>query len=690
MSIFFAELRKLLGNKKVILTILAAVLINVTLLVIPEYSDYSPAGYKKLWDRLDEIPSGQRAEFVRSRIVDIGSPEYFSDTAKTEFSDNFYKEQELLKDVLAEIEQANGYPDYLKSVGEAAENMKAMSFFADEDSFNYRNIIKTQNEFSTLSTENIFPERSKGVLLAVKFGASDIITALLILLFTIKLMQSERENGYFPLLRTTEKGRTALGPAKLFALIVSSAAAAAVIYASGILTAASVYGLGDLNRGIQSVYGFFSCGRTVAVSSFLAEFMLVKLLFCLTFSAAVFLCSALPIMNGAGLAVILAFVGAETLIYYTVPATSIFAPLRQINLTALADSSSLVGKYLNINSFGFPVNGACVTMISSAIFAFVCGAVGIRIFSGRLFEARKSAKKGIFKGASVNLAVQELYKCFVGGKALWILAAAAIITIILQKPIKPYYQNTSDYIYYSYVSELRGEYTEEKAEYIRQELKAVFDNYNEQSELKAKALISLEEHAEYLKENGGYFVKDVGYKMLSGDSGVRIYDRLSAAVKAFVLILIVSYSYSAEHRSGAIMLLRSAPKGKTETFLRKTLSAVVCSFLVLTVFDGSRIINVLNAWGTELITAPACSMEHLSGVSLPIVTYLILTEIGRFAGMMVLSVSVFFISHRVKGYSASIIFSSALFVVPPVLSAIGFDFMDYFFVSPFLIGNVIG
>ena len=55
----------------------------------------------------------------------------------------------------------------------------------------------------------------------------------------------------------------------------------------------------------------------------------------------------------------------------------------------------------------------------------------------------------------------------------------------------------------------------------------------------------------------------------------------------------------------------------------------------------------------------------------------------------VVSAAAFFISCRVKGYAASVIFSAAVFVMPLVLSAIGFEFMDHFLANPLLIGNVI-
>ena len=686
---FLSELRKLIGNVKILLIIAAAMVVNSVFLIIPEFGDYSPAAYNSLWNRLNELPAPERADFISERIADYDDSRWYTGSGGCEFADSFFAEQELLRYVSAEIAQADSYPDYLKGVDASAENMKAMSFFADENGFNYRNIIKTQLEFSGLDAKNIISDKSKGVLMAVRFGVSDILMLFLTLLFAAKLLMTEREKGYFPLIRATDGGRGRLGAAKLFSLLFSEIIAALLLYGSGMGAGAFLYGFGDLSRGVQSVYGFFSCGSAIDVGTFLTEFMLTKLLFCWSFAAAVFMFSALPLGSAAGYTVIFAFIGAQTALYYMIPTTSILAPLRQINLTAAADSAELTGKYLNVNFFGFPVKGAAVTCFAAAIFAVICGTAGILIFSGKAFEKRRCVKKGFLSGSDTSLAVQELYKSFIGGKALFILLAAAITAIALQKPVKPYYGCLSDYIYYSYISELQGEYTEEKAQYINSELEAASLDFTEQGFTKLEALTKLSRHAEYLKENGGLFLRDMGFQMLTGGNSVRVYDRLAAAVKAFVLILLASYSYTSEHRFGAIMLLRASPRGKTRTFFLKLLSMAVCSFLILAVFDGLRVYNILSVWGTELFTAPALSMEHLSGVSMPIILYVILTEAGRFAGMTMTAAAVFFISSRVRNYSSAVILSAVLLVVPLVLSVIGFEFMDYFLFNPLLIGNVI-
>lgn len=199
----------------------------------------------------------------------------------------------------------------------------------------------------------------------------------------------------------------------------------------------------------------------------------------------------------------------------------------------------------------------------------------------------------------------------------------------------------------------------------------------------------LSKHTEYLKQNEGHYVVDKGYKMLTGGDSVFVYDRIMAAVKSMIFVLIISGCYCVEYKNGAYMLLLSSSNGRARTFVRKMLPAAACALSVLAIFDGSRIFNVLSAWGTAQIGAPAASMEHLAGISLPITAYIILTELGRFVGMMFAAAIIFGLSVKIKKYSVTVILSAVFFAMPPILSAISFEFMDYFLLNPLLIGNVI-
>lgn len=670
MRLMLTELRKLLGSTKILLVIIAAVIMNVVFLSLPEYGEYSPDSYNALWDALDGMTAADRDSFFAQRLADTDDQRWFSG-GSCEFTDSFYSEQELLRYVYNEVKQTDGYSGYLQSIDSAAESMKSLSFFADEDSFNYRNIIRTKEDFSGLSSENVKQGRSKGILLATRFGITDFLLMLLTVLFGVKLLSFEREGGFFPLLRSTLNGKCALAAAKLMALAAAAIFAASLLYAGSFITGAVMYGFGDTDRSFASVYGFFSCGIQTSVLGFLVRYLLVKLLFCAVLSAAVFLILSLPFGSAAGFAVIGEFAAAEAALYFLIPSTSWLSALHQVNIIALANTDELLGKYLNINLAGYPVSAIPVTVVSAAAIACLCAAGGIFSFA-KSGERKQYAGRGALQGKHTNIAAQELYKCLFCGKGLWILLAAGALLFAFQKPVKPHYSSISEYYYYSYISEISGKYTDEKAAYIDTLLESAMTDISDEAKYRIEALEKLRTHAEYLKENNGFFMADKGYEMLTGSGEVRLYDRLISAVKMLLLVLITSYSYNIEYRYGGDMLLRAAKKGRVHTFAAKLFCALIVSLVILAIFDGSRLFSVLTAYGTDNILAPACSIERLSRYSIPVAFFLALTEAGRLTYMVAASAAVFGISERIRNYSMTAAASVVVFAVPALLSAMGF------------------
>ncbi len=684
MRLFLWEFGKIFSNARMWLIIAAAVVVNVVFLVIPEYDNYSPTEYNAVWNEISELPSDKRAEYLSEKIDSLD-----------ELSENnilpmaLYAERSLYNDVYDEIEQVDNYADYLNSVDESAENLKTLSFFSDENSYDYRNILKTQNRFSELSADELGHGKSKGVLLATRFGTTDIIMLLIVLLIGAKAVSEERESGLTILSRPTYNGRFQLAAAKLLAMIAASCAAGLALYGSSFITGAGLYGFGDVDRAIQSVSELFSCGAHISVKKFLVIFGAIKLLFCAEAAAAVYLFMSLPAGSIVCFSAFGGFTALSALTYFLIKPTSYISILRQISIVALADTQSLVGKYLNINFFENPIDSVFVTIAANVIFAVICSFFGVIFNCMFVSERGKSFRKGILNGGHTSIAAHEMFKCFISGRGCVIILLCAAAVVIFYRPEKMQYTSVSEYQYYSYIKELEGEVTNEKETFIQNELTNAATDFSEQGQEKVSALAKLSEHTEYLKQHGGYYIVDKGYKMLSGGDDVFIYDRIMTAVKVMIFVLIMSCSYCMEYKNDSYMLLLSSPNGRARTFACKMLSAAVAALFILLIFDGSRIYNVLNAWGTAQIMAPAESMEHLSGISIPLIAYLILTELGRFVGMMITAVSVFWLSVKIKKYPTTVILSTVLFAVPPILSIIGFQFMDYFLLNPLLTGNVI-
>lgn len=88
-----------------------------------------------------------------------------------------------------------------------------------------------------------------------------------------------------------------------------------------------------------------------------------------------------------------------------------------------------------------------VFVSSALVLLIVISILSVLIFSKqRVIKSRTRkfslAKFSIFKGRTTNLFLQECYKVFIGGKALLILIAFAVITAVSYSPISESCQQT--------------------------------------------------------------------------------------------------------------------------------------------------------------------------------------------------------------------------------------------------------
>ena len=57
--------------------------------------------------------------------------------------------------------------------------------------------------------------------------------------------------------------------------------------------------------------------------------------------------------------------------------------------------------------------------------------------------------------------------------------------------------------------------------------------------------------------------------------------------------------------------------------------------------------------------------------------------------MTAASALVFAVTRWSRSYSVTVVVSAAVLAVPPLLSVMGFEFMDHFILNPLLTGNIL-
>lgn len=742
MKIYLGELVKAFCKKTTVGIFIALAVLNGVLLWVngnQKNDTYTATQYKAAFADLEGLSVQQAYEQVdlqsqKLQLIDrLSFGDDISDSLKQyseidgeelmkeyknksylKYTNDSFSEQQLLKTVLAEVESCAKYEDYLTGIDDTARKMTGISLFADPDSFSYKNIAKTPDDFAHLKGSTLEVAPSKGVSMATGFLATDLIGLLMIMTVVVTIVTREKELNQIVLSRTTFKGRTALGTSKLFTCFAAALISEVLLYSVNFAVAYFTYGFGDLSRQIQSVYDFNGSNLKISVFEYFILFLIAKFLVYCVFAGVLYLVTVVSNSAVKVYGILAVTIATEAVLYYTIPSTSYLCPLKYVNILAYANTKDLFASYLNLNLFGVPVNYMVVFIISVAVLLIVFSVISVLIFSKqRVLKSRAKkfglAKINIFKGRNTNLFLQECYKIFIGGKALIILLVFAVAVVVTYEPINESFSSTDEVYYKQYMLKFEGEYTFEKQKMIDKEERKFADAQMKMSEELANtdgdgvfimmkyqdilapqyAFEEVKAHAEYLQTTeNGEFVYDSGYKLLTSDESAGNKDLTLGLTSMVMVICCLVYVYSVEYQTGANVLLKTSEKGREDTFLHKFAIGLIIVTIIYALTYAPYFYNVLNAYGTRGIDAPICSLEAFSNWDMSIKGYLIFTSIGRYTALVCAMLLIYFLSSKLKSVISAFLASTAVLVLPILLSLLGIEFFDYVLLNPILIGNL--
>lgn len=742
MKIYLGELVKAFCKKTTVGIFIVLAVLNGVLLWVNENQKndmYTTAQYKAAYADLEGLSAEQAYEQVglqsrKLELIDrLSFGEDISETLKEypeidgeqlmkeyknksylKYTNDSFSERQLLKDVLAEVESCAKYEDYLTGIDETARKMTGISLFADPDSFSYKNIAKTPEDFAHLKGSELEIAPSKGVEMATGFLATDLIGLIMIMTVVVTIVTREKELNQIALSRTTFKGRASLGIAKLFTCFTAAFIAEILLYAVNFAVSYFTYGFGDLSRQIQSVYDFNGSDLKISVLEYFILFLIAKLAVYCVFAGLIYLVTVISNTAVKVYGILVVTIAAEAVLYYTIPSASYLCPLKYVNILAYANTKDLFSSYLNLNLFGKPVNYMAVFSISIAVMLVAFSVIAVLIFSKqRVLKSRTKkfslAKFSIFKGRTTNLFLQECYKIFIGGKALLILIVFAAATFLAYEPIRESFSSADEVYYKQYMLKYEGGYTADKQKMIDEEERKFTEAQTNMAEELANtdgdgifimikyqeilapqfAFEQVKTHADYLKSTGnGEFVYDSGYKLLTGDESAGNKDLTLGLTAMAMVICCLVYVYSAEYQTGANVLLKTSARGRGETFIIKFAIGMIIVTIIYVLTYAPYFYNVLNAYGTRGIDAPICSLETFADRDMSIKGYLILISIGRYIALVCAMLIIYFLSVRLKSVISTFLAGTAVLVLPILLSLLGIGLFDYVLLNPFLIGNL--
>ena len=264
--------------------------------------------------------------------------------------------------------------------------MTAVSIWGGTDTFSYRNIQKTPSAYTALAGTTLVLDTSLGVEDLLSSPLTDFLAVLLLFFCVCRIFLRDREQGILPLLYATPNGRLRLMSCKLGIAVLCAIGLILLFYGEIALISCNLYGLGDLSRPIQCIYGYETCNLPVSVGTYISIYLLFKMAAYAVFAVLFgFFCTIAKnnlMVYGASIGI----VGISYLLYAKISVLSPISLLHFWNPIQFLQGKEILGTYTNVNCFGYPISlkiSACV-VIGLWLFLFMGGSLAVFAHAGNL------------------------------------------------------------------------------------------------------------------------------------------------------------------------------------------------------------------------------------------------------------------------------------------------------------------
>lgn len=605
------------------------------------------------------------------------------------FSDNWSltgNEQRLL----TQAEHLLDYADYLNRVRDQAAKMQGSSLFGgDRDSFVYRNILKTAEDFADCSAEGVHLGNDRALQDWLAFSLSDWGFLAAILLLVMSFLE-ERQKGLAAIIRSCPAGRSKLQRSRLLVLLLYSAGMTLLLYYLPLMLSLCLDGgWNDLSRPVQSLAEFRQCTAQMRISEFLIRFFFMKtacgfligvlIWFLLSFLEQVQLCW---MMTAAGLA-------AEYLLYTQIPAQSLFSPLAHINVFSYVFTTELYTQYVNMNFFSFPVTKR--TLLLALLFAAVVilSIVMMWLLTKRYpFGNRDLLGKWIRLWNRMGDSIRrhlglygfEWYKLlFLSAGGIFLLLGISLTQNI--RCSSGAYDSMEDVVYRQYVAQVQGPVTQSTYDYINDARQALESAELDTSEFEM-ALDRLEETISGL-DDGDWIVDETTFLNIYGSGAWRV-QRKNGLIAMIILTACLSPLYACEQSGDVKKVLRSTPSGRNKLFRVKYAIALSITIFVWMMVFGREWHGAAQLLGETILAAPCGSIGILKGYPFPVGRFLILLYFSKGLSLLIPMHLCIFIGDRSKGGEKAFWISSVILLLPAAAYSFGADAVQGLTALPFL------
>lgn len=730
MSLFFAELRKVWGGR--VFPVLLAILASANLLLLwmgtrptakqPPASAYRAVGAELTGKTMEEKGTylREKCEEIESLVKigqyyrelaygDYGLTQYrqdnaamfdayeqeYKDKSYTLFTDNLNTEYRLFSQLQNEYNTVAGYGDFLQSVQTKANQLSGISIFQnDRTGYDLKNIELTAQVYAGLTETPIdyFPQ--KGLYTAISYAFTDLILLASMLLLALILVRQERDSGLLSLVRSLPGGRLKTALAKLAAFAASLLVVLMVLYGVNLAYCSASFGLGSLNRTIQSVPALMRCTMQITVGQYLLRFLLAKWAGAFVMGLWVMLAALVAKRAAAGWVGALALPLAMYGIRAAIPATSHWNVIKYANMVSLLQTNELLGNYRNLFWFGNPVSLPLVEWLTAAVLggSLFAGFCAVFAKAQLLPTAKRSLTLPLPHTTRATSVPREEGKKLLLMNGAAVFLAAFLAFGIYQGITSESYLDADEIYYAYYMKHISGPWRTESYNWLTEQGKEFAPMLEVQrrvigGELSSDALLAYSSLQQkytvyqqivqsniqyYLKQNpGAWLVYETGYKKLFGFTGTAdVQDTLLAGL---LCALCFSGLFAMERKGGMDEILATTPLGRKYTVKAKLRqSTLVAAGIALgTVLP--HLWQILRDYGLPALLAPAMSISELQAVPkfITLSDLLIFWFICRFTACLCMSRITLWLGQKLGNLLPALFISAVAYCLPALLSLSG-------------------
>ena len=579
--------------------------------------------------------------------------------------------------LLAQAEHLRDYPGYLKRVQEQAYKMQMSSLFNENrDSYMYRNIIKTAEDFASCTADGVCLGNDRAVQDWLKFTLADWGFLVAIVLLVMAFME-ERQKGLAAIIRSCAAGRGKLQLTRLFVLLCYSAGMVLLLYGMPLALSLCIDGgWSDLIRPMQSLAEFQKCTAQLTIWEFLLQFFFVKtacgfllgllIWFLLSFLEQVQLCW---LMTTAGLVI-------EYLLYTKIPAQSIFSPMRYVNVFSYVFTSQLYTEYVTVNFFEFPVVRRDLLLALLVATVVILGVLTVWVLTRRYpFGNKDRLGKWLHLWNRMTDVLRRPmglfgFECY---KLLFLSAGGLFILLGLLLTRNIYcnsgaYNRMEDAVYRQYVEYVQGPVTQTTLDYLLDAKQQLEDVQLDTSEYE-KALHRLEQNIAGL-EDGAWIVDEAVFLNIYGSDAWRI-QRKNGLTAMIILVACLSPLYTLEQSGDVKKVLRSTPGGRNKLFWTKYAVALSITVFVWLLVFAREWQAAAKQLGDTILAAPCSSIGILKSYPMTVKEFLALLYACKGLSLLIPMHLCVFIGQRSGGFEKTFLISGVALLLPAATYSFG-------------------